>query len=315
MKKDKIISAVSAVALAVSSLVPLSANAYEIVGDTKDIVGGMKCWIKQDENDHMGFSPRIILTTKTTTGFKNTITFTTADGSILTKADFPEYGGEESIYFDVTYEDGVHTMSFRSNVPFLYSSYLQAEKRARSLSLRKNIENVEVTLGDSIQYICNKYEIYVDKCFVYGITVPENVDYTLTAEDFEGMNINKIVQDGNNYTIYVNVDEEIQEDYLLSNAYVNNYLKLEGIQKQSGNFEIREVENFLEGGGDIGTVPADDAGDFNADGEIDVRDFFILSQFIAEVDKETINADQADVNRDGVADVSDLLAIAQYIVK
>ena len=73
--------------------------------------------------------------------------------------------------------------------------------------------------------------------------------------------------------------------------------------------------NFLEGGAGIGTVPEDDAGDFNADGEIDVRDFFTLSQFIAEVDKETINADQADVNRDGVADVSDLLAIAQYIVK
>ena len=73
--------------------------------------------------------------------------------------------------------------------------------------------------------------------------------------------------------------------------------------------------NFLEGGAGIGTVPEDDAGDFNLDDKIDVKDFFTLSQFIAEVDKEIINADQADVNRDGVADVSDLLAIAQYIVK
>ena len=318
MKKRKIISAVSAVALAVSSLVPLSANAYEIIRETIVNSRNRKCLIKQDENDHMGFSPSICIFSDT--GFLNTIVFTTADGSILTKADFPEYGGEKSIYFDVTYKDGVHKMSFRSNCCFLYSAQLDLLKRTRSLSLRKNFENVEAVRGEFIQYCITEFTRW-ENGLKFRINVLDD-NYIPTAEDFEGMDINKIEHDEfwgeREYKIYTNATpEELEKDYLLSNSYIENYLKLEEIQKQSGKFEIDSTMNinFLEGGAGIGTVPEDDAGDFNLDDKIDVKDFFTLSQFIAEVDKETINADQADVNRDGVADVSDLLAIAQYIVK
>ena len=66
MKKKKIISAVSAVALAISSLVPLSANAYEVAekiapDNLREDANWYYSynWIKQDENDHMGFSPLI----------------------------------------------------------------------------------------------------------------------------------------------------------------------------------------------------------------------------------------------------------------
>ena len=336
MKKKKIISAVSAVALAVSSLVPLSANAYEIVKQEKaypDYKGDNyhNCWIKQDENDHMGFSP-VIQKISTISGepaygagWLCNIKFTTADGSILTKADFPEYGGEESKYFDISYEDGVHTMSFRSSYCFLSSAQEDALKRARSLSLRKNIENVETTQGEFIQYCLDEFMLW-ENGLKFVINVPYDDDYVPTTEDFKGMDINKIEENGSfdsdikykMYMIYTNVtEEELEKDYLLSNAYVDNYLKLEEIQEQSGKFKINTSlnVNFMMSGSGFSTVPEDDAGDFNADGEIDVRDFFTLSQFIAEVDKEIINADQADVNRDGVADVSDLLAIAQYIVK
>ena len=329
MKKKKIISAVSAVALAVSSLVPLSANAYEVAekiapDNLREDANWYYSynWIKQDENDHMGFSP-LINEMPNGGGWLCNIKFTTADGSILTKADFPEYGGEESIYFDVTYEDGVHTMSFRSSYCFLYSAQLDVLKRTRSLSLRKNFENVEATRGKFIQYAEDYYKMRWDNGLIYKIAVPKDSDYIPTTEDFKGIDINRIeaidftYSDGRKeYNIYTNAtEEELAEDYLLSNAYVDNQLKLEEIQKQSGKFEIEGIALFLDGGAGIGTVPEDDAGDFNADGEIDVRDFFTLSQFIAEVDKETISADQADVNRDGVADVSDLLTIAQYIVK
>ncbi len=333
MKKKKIISAVSAVALAISSLVPLSANAYEIVKQEKAYPNYKGdnyyyCWIKQDENDHMGFSP-VIQKINTTSGEPTygagwlcNIKFTTADGSILTKADFPEYGGEESEDFDVTYEDGVHTMSFRSTHYFLYSAQLDVLKRTRSLSLRKNFENVEAVQGEVIQYCLTQYMSW-DNGLIYTITLPKDSDYIPEIEDFKGIDINRIEETGlaysntrKEYNIYTNATkEELAEDYLLSNAYVDNQLKLEEIQKQSGKFEIEGIALFLEGGAGIGTVPEDDAGDFNLDDKIDVKDFFTLSQFIAEVDKETINADQADVNRDGVADVSDLLAIAQYIVK
>ena len=181
MKKRKIISAVSAVALAVSSLVPLSANAYEIIRETIVNSRNRKCLIKQDENDHMGFSPSICIFSDT--GFLNTIVFTTADGSILTKADFPEYGGEKSIYFDVTYKDGVHKMSFRSSYCFLSSAQEDALKRARSLSLRKNIENVETTQGEFIQYCLDEFMLW-ENGLKFVINVPYDDDYVPTAEDF-----------------------------------------------------------------------------------------------------------------------------------
>ena len=318
MKKKKIISAVSAVALAVSSLVPLSANSYEIIVEERQN-NKIRYWVKQDENDHMGFTPSIFVFSDTGY-FNNNIVFTTIDGSILTKADFPEYGGEGSEYFDISYEDGVHTMSFRSNTPFLKSAELQVAKRARSLSFRKNISNVRLTSGKFIQYCVDQY-MHWDNGLIYTIAVSKDSDYIPAIADFDGMDIDRIetansTSKENIYTIYTNAtEEELSKDYLLSNAYIDNYFKLKEIQNQSGKFDLDVYPIFLTGGGDIGTVPADDAGDFNLDDKIDVKDFFTLSQFIAEVDKETINADQADVNRDGVADVSDLLAIAQYIVK
>ena len=331
MKKKKIISAVSTVALTVSSLVPLSANAYEIVYREEIGRGSTICFIKQNENDNLGRAPALI---EGDTGFRNNIKFTTKDGSILTEKDLPEIlkNGQQ---FHVEYDNGVHTIVFEGDHPFLFGASERARRCARGLTLRKNIENVELTSGKYRQYASdwiggleqtdsNTQKEY----FTFSLKIPCESTYVPATKDFSVLDVCSVnfsyTDNGYNYyNLNVYIDSELTKKfeenkkniYLISNNYVDTYIKLKEIQNQSNSTFVVN-SNLVYLGADYGGLPSKtEIGDFNLDDKIDVKDFFTLSQFIAEVDKETINADQADVNRDGVADVSDLLAIAQYIVK
>lgn len=335
MKKKKIISAVSAIAFAVSSLVPLSANAYDIVYKEKTGVNNKNTLnlIKWEGNDNYsgvtGFIEELDI------NFLSNIKFTTKDGSILTEEDLPEIleNGQE---FHIEYENGVHTIVFEGDHCFLFGASERLRRCARGLTLRKNIENVERVYGKYIQYSrgWNGIEEWSDsqtklekEVFTYYLEVPYESTYVPVAEDFSELDVDSLTFSSNyngykRYNLNINADPEVmkkvEEDtskiYLISNNYVDTYIKLKEIQEQSGEFVAYTSLFFIEG--DYGGTPSrNEIGDFNLDDKIDVKDFFILSQFIAEVDKETINADRADVNRDGVADISDLLAIAQYIVK